>query len=841
MPAGPTRRSFLVTATAAGVAVTLPRLGRASAEAPTDLAAPLTVDASASPPAPVIGQLRMGTADAGVAPSGETLAINSQYLVRGGRPWLPTAGEFHYSRYPADLWETALRAMRAAGTQIVSSYVIWIHHQELQDELSFSGRLDIARFLQLCADAGMNAVVRLGPWVHAEVRNGGIPDWVEEQSRVRTNDPAYLNLVTAFWTRLADQIRPLLWKAGGPIIGIQLENEFKGSASHIAALKSIASSLGLDVPLYTATAWDRATYTPLEEVPMFGGYQDLPWDTITHDEPPSECYSFRFFSRESGAYGYPDNSTIRNSQSSLSGTYPYLTAEYGGGTAPMYRRRVALNLPDDIAATMPVQLGSGVNLYGWYMLHGGRNPLGKTEPLQESVAEGSYNDLPVVNYDYQAPFGQNGEQRSSLGRIKLVHYFLEQFGADLATTSFRQPDAIASGAGDLSTLRWSVRSDGNRGYLFVNNYVRQYPMSDHPGTRFSVRFADETITLPSAGADIANGAYFIWPLNLDLDGARLTYATAQPVTSVTSRREPVYVFVAQDGIPAEFAFASETVRTVVAPHAQVSTGTSGRTLVTGISPSLDTAITVITASGRRLSILVLDQADADQLWRIELDNIPVLLLTEQEVSTTPNGFRLTSAGAPGFSFATLPAVRAQAPAGQLHADGRIGRFSKYIADVTSHQISVRAIPTTAPGVAPPVQLGGGSGGAVEPSDAVIEDVAGRWDLDVPWLQLADHDDALLTIHYAGDLARLYSGDRLIDDHFYNGQPWTVSLKQLAAHADADQPLTLAVMPLRADAPIYIQSEMKPTYDINGQACTVTAVTATPVYQLPIAATALPES
>jgi hypothetical protein len=102
----------------------------------------------------------------------------------------------------------------------------------------------------------------------------------------------------------------------------------------------------------------------------------------------------------------------------------------------------------------------------------------------------------------------------------------------------------------------------------------------------------------------------------------LTYATVQPVTSVTSPREPVYVFVAQDGIPAEFAFASNTINRVVAPDARISTGAAGRTLVTGISPSLDTAMTVTTASGQRFSVLLLDQANADQLWRIELDGTP---------------------------------------------------------------------------------------------------------------------------------------------------------------------------------------------------------------------------
>jgi beta-galactosidase len=822
-----TRRGFLSTSAAVGIAalsgspgVAAPRPARGNALPPA-----LGVDASTPPPPPVTGQLRMGSATAGRAPSGETLAVNSQYLLRDGTPWLPSAGEFHYSRYPAELWESELRAIRAAGVRIVSSYVIWIHHEELQGRLSFADDLDIARFLTLCRDAGLAVIVRLGPWVHAEVRNGGLPDWVQNQSQVRTDDPAYLAFVTAFWTKLADRIRPLLWRSGGPVIGLQLENEYKGDPAHIETLKSIAVGLGLDVPLYTVTAWDGAKYPSYDVLPMFGGYQDLPWDTRTTEEPPNECYSFRFFSREGGEYGYPEDPGGPNSQSALA-AYPFLTAEYGGGTASMYRRRVALSLPDDIAATMPVQLGSGVNLFGWYLLHGGRNPLGRTETLQESTATGSWNDLPVVDYDYQAPLGRNGEQRSSLRRIKLVHYFLEAFGSDLAAMTVRRPDTIATGASDLGTLRWSVRSDGHRGYLFVNNHVRQYRMADHRATRFAVRFAEATLTFPSRGVNIGDGAYFVWPLNLDLVGAQLAYATAQPVTWIDVDGERLYVFVAQDGSAPEFAFSRASVARVRAPGSRIDVDPAGRIVVSGLVPGFDTAMTVTTATGSRFSVLLLDQRTADQLWRITAGGVDTLLLTEHDVTTTPDGVTLSAAGLTRFRFATLRPVYSAAP------DGRVGRFNTYTGAVAAAPpLSVSATLVHAAGIAPPVRLGGGSGGAVEPTDAVIDEFAARWTLDVSWPELATLPDAYLIIRYDGDLARLYSGDRLIEDQFYDGEPWTLSLKQLATRADTRQPLTLAVLPLRADAPVYLQPELKPPYDGNGQACVLRSVTATPIYRL----------
>ena len=87
----------------------------------------LKVDASAPVAAPLQGHLKQGSA---VSPSGVRIGINSQYLTRAGKPWIPVMGEFHYTRAPAAQWETELRKMKAAGITTVASYVIWNHHEE---------------------------------------------------------------------------------------------------------------------------------------------------------------------------------------------------------------------------------------------------------------------------------------------------------------------------------------------------------------------------------------------------------------------------------------------------------------------------------------------------------------------------------------------------------------------------------------------------------------------------------------------------------------------------------------------------------------------------------------
>ncbi len=152
----------------------------------------LQIDASAPTPPPLIGYFHMGAA---LSPNGDRIDINNQYLMRDGHPWLPVMGEFHFSRSPAESWETELQKMKSAGINIVSSYVIWNHHEEQEGKFNWQGNRDLRRFVQLCTKTGLDVVVRVGPWAHAEARYGGIPDWVVDTTPTRSDDPQYLRYV----------------------------------------------------------------------------------------------------------------------------------------------------------------------------------------------------------------------------------------------------------------------------------------------------------------------------------------------------------------------------------------------------------------------------------------------------------------------------------------------------------------------------------------------------------------------------------------------------------------------------------------------------------------------
>ena len=176
----------------------------------------LTVDASGPTPEPRTGTIKLGPA---VAPGGHTLGINNQYLTRDGKPWLPVMGEFHYSRSPAAGWDAELAKMKSAGIDIVATYIIWNHHEASEGKFDWSGNRDLRRFVQLAHKHGLDVVVRVGPWSHAEVRYGGFPDWVVDAMPTRGNDPTYLHYVERWYREIGRQFDGLLYKQGGPVIG----------------------------------------------------------------------------------------------------------------------------------------------------------------------------------------------------------------------------------------------------------------------------------------------------------------------------------------------------------------------------------------------------------------------------------------------------------------------------------------------------------------------------------------------------------------------------------------------------------------------------------------------
>lgn len=791
----------------------------------------LAVDASAPAPAPLSGHIKMGTA---VAPGGHALGINNQYLTRDGQPWLPVMGEFHYSRSPVESWESELAKMKSAGINVVASYIIWNHHEEKEGKFNWSGNRDLRRFIQLANKAGLEVWIRVGPWSHAEVRYGGIPDWVVDAMPTRQDDPQYLKYVDRFYREIAKQVDGLLWKQGGAVIGAQIENEYNlagpgRGAQHIATLKGMALKAGIDVPFYTVTGWDQTLYPSGEVVPVFGGYQDEPWATSTAELPPKETYAFRFDTRVSGDLGAQTRATQQGTAETDMDRTPFLGAEYGAGLPAMYRRRTLVS-PDDIASTLPVQMGSGVNLMGYYMFHGGRNPLGMTT-MEESTRTGGYNDTPAINYDFNAPLGPDGQQREVLAYLRPFHYFMNDFGARLAPMTVRKPAVVPAGPTDLSAPRWSVRSKGEQAFLFFNGHIRQYALPAQKQVRFSVKLAGQTVMLPRQPVDIAAGSYFFWPINFDLDGYRLQYATVQPVARLErGKAGSVYVFAAQDGVAPEFALDGAARGCVKAPQGRVSDAAAG-VLVEDIQPGLDAALTLDCSRKRPVTVLVLSQQQARQLAIGEMQGERRLVISDSQAHFANGRLVLRSAGKPAFRAAVFPALPLPLKGSTaLKSGGKDGLFQVVEATLPAQTLAVSASQLRAAQPVPPIKIGGNAKAAVQP-DAEVFGNSAAWQLSLGATRPKGVEAALLELDFIGDVARLFDGTRMVDDWYYNGQRWQFALNNLPAREHAA--LTLTVLPLREDAPIYLPKEHRPAFNGQAQIAELRGVKVTPVYRVDI--------
>ena len=368
--------------------------------------------------------------------NGETIGYTSKYFTKNEQPWIGVMGEFHFSRYDHREWRRELAKMKAGGITVVSSYLFWIHHEEIEGEFDFTGNNDLHAFVEACREEGLYFFLRIGPWAHGECRNGGFPDWLYQKAPVqRQNDPTYLFYVRRFYEKVYEQVRDQLFCKGGNIIGMQIENELVDQPEHLGTLKTMATEIGFDVPIYTVTGWGYGgtRYPTQEFIPVFGGYPEGPWFEHKEQLPPSE-HSFFISMRNDGAIGADllVNATGETTKWRIPYEwYPFATCELGGGNQVTHHRRPIIK-PMDVYSLAIVTFGCGNNLIGYYMYHGGINPIGKLSTTQETKETGYPNDYAVLSYDFQAPLSEFGEAREHYRLLNQINLFAQDFGAVIA-------------------------------------------------------------------------------------------------------------------------------------------------------------------------------------------------------------------------------------------------------------------------------------------------------------------------------------------------------------------------------------------------------------------------
>ncbi len=499
------------------------------------------------------------------------ITFNPGYITVDGNPWFPIMGEMHFSRYPHRDWLKECLKMKAGGVDVVSCYVIWIHHEEEEGCFDFSGDRDLKGFLQAIQDAGLHCILRIGPWAHGEARNGGFPDWLlrrsEEQGfELRADNEVYLSYVKILYGKIYEQAKGYLHKDGGPVIGVQIENEYghcggfggeKGE-QHMRTLQTLAKEAGFEVPVYTATGWGGAVTGGM--LPVMGGYCEAPWDQRTTEIEPSGNYIFtpeRNDHNIGSDHGFGAGITFDMDK------FPYLTAELGGGLQVTRHRRPIASGKDTGIMSM-VKLGSGVNLLGYYMYHGGSNPDGKLTTLQESRSTGYPNDVPVISYDFNAPLKEYGQFTDTYRQIRRLSLFTHDFEEELCRTVYTKQPRNPEKPTDLEHLRTSVRccedteneagekKPVTRGFLFVNNYQRRYKMADHKAVELKAFGADGKLLATYPERDILDGDAFFYPFNMKIGKALLRTAAATPLCILHGAgyegKGDAYVFYTGKGI-----------------------------------------------------------------------------------------------------------------------------------------------------------------------------------------------------------------------------------------------------------------------------------------------------
>jgi beta-galactosidase len=303
-------------------------------------------------------------------------AIGDTDFLLDGEPFRVLSGALHYFRVHPGQWADRIRKARLMGLNTIETYVAWNAHAPSPDSFRLDGGLDLGRFLDLVAAEGMHAIVRPGPYICAEWTNGGLPAWVLSESGIRRNDPSYMAAVAGYLAALAPVLVPRQADRGGPVILVQVENEYGAYGSdkdYLRALAKLLRGIGITVPLTTV---------------------DQPTGSMLADGSLPELHATGSF----GSHVAERLAALRRHQP----TGPLMCSEFWDGWFDSWGGHhhvtPAASAADSLDALL--RAGASVNIY---MFHGGTN-FGLTSGAND---KGTYTPI-TTSYDYDAPLDEAG-------------------------------------------------------------------------------------------------------------------------------------------------------------------------------------------------------------------------------------------------------------------------------------------------------------------------------------------------------------------------------------------------------------------------------------------------
>jgi beta-galactosidase len=327
-------------------------------------------------PFPVAAQ----PAQSPAAPSAHLLRANGDHFELDGKPFQIISGAIHSARVPRAYWRDRLRKARAMGLNTVETYVFWNLHEPEPGQFDFSGQKDIAEFIREAQQEGLFVILRPGPYVCAEWDFGGYPAWLlrEPGMEVRTSNPAFMAAATRWFHRLGRELAPLQSANGGPILAVQVENEygsFGADHKYMEQIHHLLLDSGFDrAMLYTADGADELEKGSLPELPAVINF------------------------------GTGDAKTEFAKLARLRPNAPRMCGEYWDGWFDHWGgKHAALDAKAEAEELKwMLEQGYSVNLY---MFHGGTS----FGWMNGANSDGSNYEPDTTSYDYDAPVGEAGE------------------------------------------------------------------------------------------------------------------------------------------------------------------------------------------------------------------------------------------------------------------------------------------------------------------------------------------------------------------------------------------------------------------------------------------------
>lgn len=321
-----------------------------------------------------------------------TFAIQGDQFRKDGSPLRVLSGALHYFRVLPQQWPDRLAKLRAMGLNTVETYTAWNLHEPSPGKFDFSAMLDVAAFARLAGDMGLNVIVRPGPYICAEWDMGGLPAWLlsDPEMQLRCHYPNYLAAVERYFEALCAQLAPLQCTRGGPILAVQVENEygsFGNDSAYLRWIEAVLRARGIDVLLFTSDG-------PGDEYLQCGTLPHL-FKTANFGSRPAEAFAkLRQYQ--------PDG--------------PLMCMEYWNGWFDHWGEPHHTRPAADAAAVLDEMLagGASVNLY---MFHGGTN-----FGLTSGANEAPYPDYQatVTGYDYDAPLNEAGDPTEKYAAFREV-------------------------------------------------------------------------------------------------------------------------------------------------------------------------------------------------------------------------------------------------------------------------------------------------------------------------------------------------------------------------------------------------------------------------------------